>query len=230
MSAAAAPLALTRAARFYDSSVGKKTVMAATGALLSVFVFGHMAGNLQFYLGPDVLNAYAAKLHGMGGLLWVVRAGLLTLVLLHIVAALQLWSMNRRARPTAYRKLSSTTSTLASRTMLYSGPMLAAFVAYHLYHFTIGPHLLRDPLTGYPLAYENVVQGFKDPVASGIYLIAMAFLGLHLYHGLWSMFQSIGASHPRYTPMLRKAGLALSVIIVAGNISIPVAVLAGFHR
>jgi succinate dehydrogenase / fumarate reductase cytochrome b subunit len=230
MSAAAAPLALTRAARFYESSIGKKTVMAVTGAVLFVFVVGHMAGNLQFYLGPEALNSYAAHLRDLGPLLWLVRAVLFACVLAHIVAALQLWMINRQARPTPYRKLSATTSTLASRTMLYSGPMLAAFVGYHLYHLTLGPHLLHDPLTGHPLAYQNVVAGFRDPVASGLYLVAMAFLGLHLYHGTWSMFQSVGASHPRYTPVLRRFALLAAVAIVAGNLSIPLAVLAGFHQ
>jgi succinate dehydrogenase / fumarate reductase cytochrome b subunit len=230
MSVAAAPLALVRAARFYESSIGKKTVMAATGLVLFGFVFGHMAGNLQFYLGRDALNGYSAKLHDLGPLLWLVRGFLLACVLAHIVSAAQLWSMNREARPTGYRKLSATTSSLASRTMLYSGPMLALFVAYHLYHLTLGPHLLHDPATGYPLAYDNVVRGFGDPIASTLYLVAMAFLGMHLYHGVWSMFQSVGVSHPRYTPLLRRLALTATVIIVAGNISIPLAVLAGFHQ
>ena len=230
MSVAAAPVSLVRAARLYESSIGKKAVMAVTGLILFGFVFVHMAGNLQFYLGPEVLDAYGAKLRQMGGLLWVARGFLLLAVLAHIVAATQLWLQNRRARPTGYRKLTPASSSFASRTMLFSGPMLAAFIVYHLYHFTLGPHLLHDPATGYPMVYDNVVIGFSDPIAVVLYIVAMSFLGLHLYHGVWSMFQSVGASHPRYSPKMRLLALTSTVLIVGGNISIPIAVLAGFHQ
>jgi succinate dehydrogenase / fumarate reductase cytochrome b subunit len=225
----AAPLALERAARFYGSTLGKKAVMAITGVILFGFTFVHMAGNLQFYLGPEVLNAYGAKLRAVPALLWAFRIALLAAVVAHIVAALQLWSLNRNARPESYRKLTPTTSTFASRTMMYSGPLLFAFVAYHLYHFTLGPHLLHDD-KGIPLAYQNVVAGFSDPIAVGLYLVAMGFLGLHLYHGVWSMFQSVGWNHPKYTPKLRRMSLAVTLIIVAGNISIPIAVLTGIYK
>jgi succinate dehydrogenase / fumarate reductase cytochrome b subunit len=225
----AAPLALERASRFYGSTLGKKVVMAVTGAVLFAFTFIHMAGNLQFYLGPAVLNAYGAKLREVPALLWAARIALLGAVIAHIVAALQLWMLNRDARPERYQKLTPTTSTLASRTMMFSGPMLATFVIYHLYHFTLGPHLLHDE-AGIPLAYQNVVAGFSDPIAVALYLIAMSFLGLHLYHGVWSMFQSMGWNHPRYTPKLRQLALAATVIIVAGNISIPIAVITGVYK
>jgi len=226
----AAPVALERAARFYGSTLGKKTVMAITGAILFGFTFVHMAGNMQFYLGPDVLNAYGAQLREMPALLWGMRAVLLIAVVAHIVAAVQLWSANREARPVGYQKLTPASSSLASRTMLYSGPMLAAFIAYHLYHFTLGPHLMHDPVTGVPMAYENVVAGFEDPLAVILYLTAMAFLGLRLYHGVWSMFQSVGWSHPKYTPRLRLFALVSTVLIVLGNISIPLAVITGIYR
>jgi succinate dehydrogenase / fumarate reductase cytochrome b subunit len=225
---AAAP-ALTRAFRFYESSIGKKTVMAVTGLGLFAFVVGHLLGNLQFYLGQHALDAYGAKLRDLGALLWVVRAGLLALVFAHIVAALQLWSLNREARPIRYQKLKPAKSTFSSRTMMYSGPMLALFVGYHLYHFTLGPHLLHDE-RGYPRVYENVVAGFSDPIAVVLYLTAMVFLGLHMHHGVWSLFQSVGFHHPRYTPMLQRFAAWASVLVVLGNISIPLAVLSGVYK
>jgi succinate dehydrogenase / fumarate reductase, cytochrome b subunit len=224
----AAPIALQRAARFYGSTIGKKTVMAVTGMILFAFTFVHMAGNMQFYLGADALNAYGAKLREAPALLWAVRGALLIAVVAHVIAALQLWSGNRQARPLGYQKLTATKSSLSSRTMMWSGPLLAAFVAYHLYHFTLGPHLKHDEF-GMPLAYENVVAGFSDPIAVGLYLVAMAFLGLHLYHGVWSMFQSVGANHPKYTAPLRRFAAAATVIIVLGNISIPIMVITKLY-
>jgi succinate dehydrogenase / fumarate reductase cytochrome b subunit len=229
MSTAAAPAHLARAVRFYESSIGKKAVMAVTGLLLFVFVVGHLLGNLQFFLGREALDSYGAKLRDLGPLLWIVRAGLFAIVATHIIAALQLWRLNRDARPARYRKLTPAKSTLSSRTMLISGPLLALFVGYHLYHLTLGPHLLHDE-RGYPHVYDNVVAGFSDPIASGLYVLAMVFLGLHIHHGVASMFQSVGFHHPRYTPILGRVSAWAAVLIVAGNISIPISILTGLYR
>jgi len=229
MSVAAAPTALMRVARFYESTVGKKAVMAATGIILFGFVVGHLLGNLQFYLGPEALNAYGHNLRKLGPLLWVVRLALLAAVVAHVTAAVQLWQLNRAARPEGYRRLSAVSSSYASRTMMVSGPLLGLFIVYHLYHLTLGPHLRHDA-DGFPLVYENVVAGFSDPVGSGIYIVAMGFLGMHLAHGVWSMFQSVGWNHPKYMPLIRRAATLAAALIVLGNISIPVAVLLGFHH
>jgi len=216
-----------RVARLYDSTVGKKAVMAATGVLLFGFVITHLLGNLQFYLGPEALNAYGRNLRHLGALLWAARLGLLAAVLLHISAAVQLWRLNKQARPSHYEKLTAAGSSYASRTMMWSGPILALFIGYHLYHLTLGAHLLHDA-DGFPLVYQNVVAGFSDPLASGLYIVAMSFLGMHLMHGIWSMFQSIGWNHPKYTPLIKRIAVLTAALIVAGNISIPVAVLL-FH-
>jgi succinate dehydrogenase / fumarate reductase cytochrome b subunit len=232
MSAASIPLPLARAARFYSSTLGKKAVMAVTGLIGFGFVIAHLLGNLQFYLGPEALNAYGAKLRELGLLLQVARGVLLLAVLAHITAAFQLWLQNRRARPSRYVKWSPTKSSYASRTMILSGPILFFFIVYHLMHLTWGvahPDYRHLP-SGTPEVYHNVVVGFSQPLAAAAYVIAMGFLGLHLVHGVWSMFQSIGLSHPRYTPLVRNFATVATALIVLGNISIPISVLLGFYQ
>jgi succinate dehydrogenase / fumarate reductase cytochrome b subunit len=226
MSAVAVNSTLARGVGFYRTTVGKKVVMAVTGIVLFGFVIGHMAGNLQFFLGRDVLNAYAERLHHLGALLWVVRLTLLAAVALHIVAAVQLWSLQRTARPVGYAKLSAQGSTYASRTMYWSGPIIALFVVYHLLHLTTGT---VHPEYEYLNAYDNLVIGFSNPLVALFYVVAMILLGMHLYHGVWSMFQSLGLAHPRYTPRLKVSAKIFSIVIVLGFIIVPIAILAGYH-
>lgn len=232
MSAASIPLPLARAARFYESTIGKKAIMAVTGVIGFGFVIGHLLGNLQFYLGPEALNHYGAKLRELGPLLMVARGVLLLALLTHIIAAFQLWQQNRKARPSRYVKWQPTKSSFASRTMLISGPILLAFIVYHLMHLTWGTaHPSYEHLpSGTPNVYHNVVAGFSQPVAAIAYIVAMAFLGFHLVHGVWSMFQSIGWNHPKYTPLVKKFAAGITALIFIGNISIPIAVLLGFHQ
>jgi succinate dehydrogenase / fumarate reductase cytochrome b subunit len=226
MSAAAMNSTLARGVFFYRTTVGKKAVMAITGLVLFGFLIGHMAGNLQFFLGREALNSYAEKLHHLGPLLWVVRLVLLASVAAHIVAAVQLWALQKAARPVAYTKYAPQGSTYASRTMYWSGPIIALFVVYHLLHFTTGTvHPGFEPLN----AYDNVVIGFKQPLVSLFYVAAMILLGTHLYHGVWSMFQSLGLAHPRYTPKLKAFAKIFTFLLVLGFIAVPVAVLAGYH-
>ncbi len=221
-------MSLARAGRFYQATVGKKIVMAATGVILFGFVVAHMAGNLQIFLGPEKLNDYARSLRAMPALLWLARLTLAAAVALHMVAAVQLWAWNRAARPRGYARLTAVESSYASRTMLWSGPILAAFVVYHLMHFTFGN---AHPDFNHELdVYHNVVTGFRQPPVAIAYMIAMAMLGLHLHHGAWSMFQSLGVGHPRFTPLLKRFASVSAVVLVAGNISIPLAVLAGWLR
>ena len=224
MSAAVSVLKDTRALRFWQSTVGKKAVMAVSGVILFAFVVGHLLGNLQIYEGPEKLNRYARFLRTMPSLLWAVRITLLVMVILHIWASVQLALLQHEARPVAYRQRKAIASTYASRTMYWSGPIILAFVIYHLMQFTFGvggtPYRAGD-------VYANVVAGFRIPVVSGFYIVAMVLLGLHLSHGLWSMFQSLGFSHPRYTPAIKTAAKTIAWLIALGNISIPVAVLSG---
>jgi succinate dehydrogenase / fumarate reductase cytochrome b subunit len=228
MSASATAPPLNRSVGFYEASIGKKLVMAVTGCILFLFVVGHLIGNLQVYLGPEALNAYARKLRDLGPLLWIVRGALLFSVLVHIVAGIQLWLANRAARPVGYFKRTWVEGSFSSRTMIVTGPLLAAFVLYHLLHLTWGT---AHPDFNHELdVYANVVRGFQQAPASIAYIIAMVFLGFHLSHGIWSMFQSVGWNHPRYMPVIQRAAVVLAILIVAGNISIPVAVLAGIVR
>jgi len=220
---------MQREATFFGSSIGKKLVMATSGLVLLGFVVGHMIGNLQIYLGADALNAYAEFLrhflHGQG--IWLARGGVLLAVVAHIWAATSLTLGNWGARPVGYRQWQARESTYASRTMIWSGPILFAFILYHLAHLTIGsahPQFVASDV------YRNVVIGFSNPFASAFYILAMLALGLHMYHGLWSMLQTLGLSHERWNPWRRVLALAVAGVVVIGNISIPVAVLTGFVR
>ena len=232
MSAASIPLPLARGVRFDESTVGKKAIMALTGFIGFGFVIGHLLGNLQFYLGPEALNAYGAKLRALGPILNLVRGVLILAVAAHVTAAFQLWRQNRKARPSGYVKWSATKSSYASRTMLLSGPIIFFFVVYHLRHLTWGTAHpdFQHLAIGTPDVYHNVVAGFSQPLAAAAYIIAMLCLGLHLVHGVWSMFQSIGWSHPRYTPLIKTFAAGVTAFIVIGNISIPVSVLLGFYQ
>jgi succinate dehydrogenase / fumarate reductase, cytochrome b subunit len=212
---------------FYSSTAGKKAAMAVSGCILFLFVVGHLIGNLQIYEGPDKLNQYAVLLRSMPALLWSVRIVLLAMVLLHIWSSVQLAARNISARPVGYRVKKAAGSSYASRTMYWSGPIILAFVIYHLLDFTFGnvnPHFEPGNV------YGNVVASFHVIPVAAFYIIAMLLLCLHLYHGLWSMFQSLGIAHPRYTPMLRRGAAAVAILIAVGNISIPVAVLSGWVR
>jgi succinate dehydrogenase cytochrome b subunit len=214
-------------ARFYDSSIGKKAVMAVTGFVLFGFLILHMLGNLQVFLGRDVMNHYAETLHGNPGLLWVARIVLLLSVLLHTWAAVQLTAVKAAARPVAYVKPGNVQGSIGSRTMMLSGPVIALFVIGHLLHFTTGT---IHPQFVELHAYENVVTGFANPIAAGLYIVVMILVGFHLSHGIWSMFQSIGFSHPRYTPLIKKFAAVASWILIAGFIAVPISVLAGIVR
>lgn len=225
MSATAVGLGADRAVRFYEAAIGKKIVMAVTGFILCGYVFAHLIGNLQIYLGPEQINKYAQLLHSTLPLLWFARMVLLSAVVLHVVCSIQLWLLNRAARPVSYVKAQNIPVGYASRTMLWSGPIIAAFVTFHVMHFTTGsvnlPYRELD-------VYNNVVNGFRIVPVSIAYITAMVLLCLHLYHGVWSMFQSLGVSHPRYSRWLKRFAAAFAIFIAAGNISIPVSVMAGW--
>lgn len=228
MSAAANTLARTW--KLFDASIGKKAIMAVTGAILFLFVIGHMLGNLQIYIGAEQINSYGAHLRELGPGLWVIRGILLVIVVLHLVTAFQLWRQNRNARPVNYVKTGFVQASFASRTMIVSGPILAGFIVYHLLHFTTG-HCLSGGLAylenGHIDVYANVVKGFSFVPASLVYIFSMVVLGYHLSHGVWSMFQSLGMNHPRYMPWIKHFAFWSTVAIVVGNISIPIAVMTG---
>jgi succinate dehydrogenase / fumarate reductase, cytochrome b subunit len=215
--------------RFWQTTVGKKAIMAVTGFVLFGFVVGHLLGNLQIFLPPEKINHYATTLRSVPALLWGARITLLISVGLHIWSSFELWLLQRAARPINYVKKANLHSTYASRTMLWSGPIIAAFVIFHLLHLTFGTVHPGGPFDEHNV-YNNVVTGFQVWPVSLFYIIAMILLCYHLYHGLWSMFQSLGFSHPVYTPWLKLFAKIVAILIAAGNISIPVAILAGFIK
>ena len=220
-----------RAVRFYEAPIGKKAVMAITGVMLVGYVFAHLLGNLQIYSSDaEQINRYAGFLHNPANAaaLWAARSVLLVAVALHIVAATQLWLQNRAARPVGYVKKTDLPTSYAARTMIWSGPIVGAFVIFHVLHLTAGKVLeLRELGPNMPDVRYNVITGFSNPWVSGFYILAMILLCLHLYHGMWSMFQSLGISHPRYTPIVKKSAAVLAILVAVGNCSIPIAVLTG---
>jgi succinate dehydrogenase / fumarate reductase cytochrome b subunit len=222
---------------FYRSAIGKKAVMAVTGVILFGWIFVHMIGNLKLYLGAEHMNTYGAWLRTLGapavpetGLLWLSRIILLVCVVLHIHAAYAVTAMSRAARPVDYRDRQFVRSTYASRTMRWGGIILLLFIIYHLLHLTIGANVAPGAqfVEGDP--YHNVVAGFRNPLVAVIYIIANLALGLHLFHGLWSMFNSLGLNHRRFNGWRRIFATAFAVIITAGNVSFPLAVLTGLVR
>ena len=218
---------MNKRASFFASSIGRKIIMAATGVILFGFVIAHLVGNLQAYQGPERLNAYGEALRHYMAMLWAARLTLLAAVGLHIWSAWSLTQDNRRARAVSYDRWEPQASTYASRTMRWSGVLLALFVVYHLLHFTIGsahPDFVPGDV------YHNFVTGFQNPLVSAFYILAMICLGFHLWHGLWSILQTFGVSNPTLDRARYTLAAAVTTAIVLGNISFPVAVLTGVIR
>jgi succinate dehydrogenase / fumarate reductase, cytochrome b subunit len=221
----------------WSSSIGKKIVMALTGVVLVGFVVAHMLGNLKIYKGEAAFDAYATWLREMGSpllgheqALWIFRVVLLGAVVLHMLAAWQLTRMSWAARPTGYEEKQALEATYASRTMRWGGVIIALFVVYHLLHFTFGVVGYQPGQFRPASVYHNVVVGFSVWYISAFYIVAQILLGLHLSHGIWSMIQTLGVVTARGDYAYRAAGTAIALAVVAGNISVPVAVLLGFVK
>jgi succinate dehydrogenase / fumarate reductase cytochrome b subunit len=213
------------------SSVGKKIAMALTGTVLLLFVIGHFVGNLKVYLGAEEFNHYAEGLRSFGSpffahgqLLWIIRLFLLACVAVHIWAATMLTLQSRRARSVRYRKKEALVFSYASRTMVWGGLTILAFVVFHLLHLTLGT-VHPDFVAGD--AYRNFVVGFQSVPVSIAYMATMVPLGFHIYHGTWSAFQTMGANNPRYNAWRRPLALTIALVVSIGNAFFPVAVLTG---
>ena len=215
----------------YQTSIGKKVVMAVTGLILFGFVVVHMLGNLKIFQGRDYINAYGVFLREVGGplfghemLLWIARIVLLASVLLHIWAAYQLTRIDLASRPVRYAVRKNQECGYAARTLRWGGVLIALFIVYHVLHFTTGtahPRFVEGDV------YNNVVIGFQNPLVSLFYIAAQIALGLHLYHGAWSMFQTLGLNNSANKRFWRGFASISSTALVLGNIAIPVAVLLG---
>lgn len=221
------PTPRSRLRRLLTSSIGLKIVMAVTGVILSLFVLGHMLGNLQVFQGAEAIDDYAKLLRKEPALLWSVRLGLLAAVGLHIWAFVVLVRKNMEARAEGYRVTHRKEATYASRTMRITGPLLLAFIVYHILHMTTGM-VHSDFHDGQ--VYRNLAVAFRAVPVAVIYLLAMAMLGLHLWHGVYSMFVTLGASNPRYRRLGRHVATAFTVLVVLGFCAVPVAGLAGFFH
>jgi succinate dehydrogenase / fumarate reductase, cytochrome b subunit len=208
-------------------SIALKAVMALTGLVLYGFVFVHMVGNLQLYSGPEKINAYAAFLKSVPAVLWGFRAVLLGSAVLHAGAAFILWRRNRAARPVGYAGQDFQAATITSRTMYWTGPMIALFIVYHILHLTVGS---VHPSFSHTDVYTNLVVAFSNPAVSIFYILAMVALGFHLFHGAVSLFQTLGLRTPKYEKPLAAILMAVSTVIVVVNISFPIAVLAGLVK
>ena len=217
----------------YRSAIGKKAVMATTGLILFGFVLVHMLGNLKTYLGAEHMNEYAYFLRHVGEplvpagvLLWVARIVLLVCAVLHIYSAYELTMMNREARPVGYQAgRGFVKATYAARTMRWGGVILLLFIVYHLLHLTTGnahPSFVEGD------AYGNLVKGLRVWWSAAIYIVANLALGLHLYHGLWAMFGSVGLTNPRFESWRRNFAVLFAVVVTLGNLSFPIAILTGY--
>lgn len=213
---------------FWHTTLGKKVVMGVTGLIMIGFVILHMAGNLQAFLGPEKLNAYGAMLHGpLHEVTLLLRAVLLLSLVLHVVAAVQLTVLDRAARPVGYAKKVSQAATPASMTLRVGGVILLVFIILHLLHFTTGqihPAFIEGDV------YHNLIVGLSSPLVAILYIIAMAAVGLHLYHGAWSSLRSLGAAQPTPNPLHRPIARVIAVVVWLGFTIIPVAVLLGWLR
>jgi succinate dehydrogenase / fumarate reductase, cytochrome b subunit len=219
---------------FYQSSIGKKYIVAVTALLLILYVLGHLVGNLQIYLGPDRINAYAKFLHDLGPILWVVRVILLAAFVIHIVATIQLAQENRLAKPQKYAVAGYQRSTMASRTMIVSGLIVLCFVIYHLLQFTLQ---VTDPefrevhdSIGRHDVYRMLILGFRHPLVSLFYVIALFLLTTHLSHGFASVVQTLGINNRKIANFVSTGGQTLAWIVFAGYISIPMTILLGIIR
>jgi succinate dehydrogenase / fumarate reductase cytochrome b subunit len=227
MSTSVTPVSAPRASRLgalWNSAVGKKALMAVTGIVLFLFVLVHMIGNLQAFQGAEKLDHYAELLRISPPFLWFTRIVLLVAALVHAVAGIQLWSERQRARPVAYQDFRPVVSSTASRTMIWSGLLILGFVVYHLLDLTIG---VVHPNFQHGRVYANLVASLSRGIGFTIYLAAMIGLGFHLWHGLYSMFQSLGLSNRGTSVTIQKFAVAAAVIVMLGFSAVPLAVIVG---
>jgi succinate dehydrogenase / fumarate reductase cytochrome b subunit len=222
---------MRRVVALYRSSVGKKVLMAVTGFIWFGFLIGHMAGNLKAFLGPEHFDEYAHFLRTVGTplfpeytLLWTARIILILALVIHVIMALQTWLQSSAARGDGYRKKENLSFSWSSQFMRWGGVLIAVFIVYHILHMTTGT-LHPDFEEG--AAYHNLVTGLSNPLVAGFYILAMAAICLHLWHGVWSLMQTLGANHPKYRHLRRPVAVAFAVVVFLGFISVPISVLAG---
>jgi succinate dehydrogenase / fumarate reductase, cytochrome b subunit len=217
------------------TSIGKKLLMATSSIILFLYVVAHLAGNLKIFFGPDPFNHYAEWLRVAGsplfpdeGVLWIARVVLLAALLVHVGAYIQLWRQKRRARTVGYRTFDPQVFNWMSRTMMWGGIAILGFVVFHVLHLTTG-HIQPDLAYEFQRhdPYENVIAGFRVWWVSGVYVVGVVALGMHLYHGLWSAMQTLGMNNAKYNLYRRPGAAAIAILITIGYLTIPLGVLFG---
>ncbi len=228
--------------RVWRSSLGKKYIMAITGVILFLFLIVHMAGNLLVFLGPEALNTYGNFLQTTPEILWPSRAVLLTMLVLHFISAAQLTLENRASRPSPYANYEVVAGSFAARSMIISGFIILFFVIYHIMHYTIevpGVNLTGQDFRTFTYmegakahhnVYEMMVKGFNQPIVTGLYLVSIALLCIHLSHGVGSMFQSMGWKNKAYTVFIDRFAFGAAIVLFLGYCSVPVAILLGLVK
>jgi len=219
---------------FARSSIGKKWIVGISGGLLILFVLAHLAGNLTIYVGPfgEGINVYAQALHSSPLLLWSARGGLLIVFLVHIITTLSLVLENRRAKPKRYAVKARVQSTIYVRTMALSGLVVLSFLIFHVLQFAAGmsPHSHLYDLEGRHDVAAMIILSFHNPLVSGFYLLSLVLLGMHLSHGISSVFQTFGLNGRKSAGLIRNGALVVAWTLMAGFASIPVASLTGYLK
>jgi len=217
------------AKRLFQSSIGRKTVVAVTGSLLVLFLIAHMLGNWNTLIGEEAMNHYAHTLQSMPGMVWTARIGLLLLLIVHMALAISLNIENRMARPQKYAFTDTVKATLASRTMVLSGLVLLFFIVFHILHFTAG---VIDPETfhiqdakGRHDAYRMVIYGFMNPYFSAFYIVSMLVLAFHLSHGIQSVLQTFGIANRQSMETVRKISIGLATLLFVGFSIVPLLIV-----
>lgn len=212
---------------FVDTTIGKKAALGVSGAILFGFVLQHMVGNLQVFLGPEKYNKYADTMKNLGAITWGVRGILLVALITHVALVVQLYKRSLAARPVAYRVKKNNATNYAAATMKYSGPALLLYIIFHLAHFTVPGLSLGGHEFSHIDVYGNFVASFQLPWVTLLYVTANLLLGMHLFHGAYSLLQSLGLNHPRYNAGAKQGARAFAFIITAGNVVMPLSVLFG---
>ncbi|MDO9566415.1 MAG: succinate dehydrogenase cytochrome b subunit [Candidatus Desulfaltia sp.] len=203
----------------FQTSIGKKLIMAVTGLSFICFLMAHLAGNLILYGGENAFNSYAERLHAFGPIITIVELGLLFLIIMHVLIGSVLFYQNTLARPIRYKVYKSAGGrSLGSATMPYSGFIILAFVVFHLINFHFADK------TGTTI-FQIVAKAFENPLYVVIYIAAMIVLAIHISHAFWSLFQTTGINHPKYTPIIKITGIVISLVFGVGFGFLPVYVL-----
>lgn len=215
---------MNRIVALWQTAIGKKIAMAVSGVLLVLFLVSHMISNVTVFADPGHLDDYGRLLRSLGPLLWVARIGLLALAVVHVVAAWQLTRMAREARPAPYARQERAVSTYAARTMRWGGVLLLVFIVFHLLHYTFGT---IHPDFRHGEVGRNLIVGMRSTPVALFYAVSMVVLGLHLWHGTWSVFQTLGVNHPAWNRTRRVVTVLLAVLVAGGFFLIPLGALFG---